>query len=129
MTRTKWVDAAKAALPNLQSLIAQYHPASDRTFRHAPAISAPAAERFAETVRAEIRAADAATARPVDRFATAVGAGNVAEISTLLNEAWFGVPESHDCWSVTGFADCVRLLEDPPEDDEETFEAPSLADA
>lgn len=36
-------------------------------------------------------------------------------------DAWFGVPESTSCWSIPGFGQAVDLLDDPPEDQEDTL--------
>ena len=34
---------------------------------------------------------------------------------SLLNSAWFGVPESTQCWKLEGFKEAIDLLEDPPD--------------
>lgn len=56
---------------------------------------------------------------PVTRFNAALSAGDVGAIMTVLNEAWFGVPESTSCWRIQGFAEAVGLLEAPLDDDRE----------
>jgi len=44
-------------------------------------------------------------------------AQDISKAMKLLNDAWFGVPESTDCWQIYGFKEAVDLLDDPPEEE------------
>jgi hypothetical protein len=119
MKTSVWLAQARQHKDVLASLVAQYHPGS-ATF--APAdlpITASCPESACRFVRKEIAEEFANHEVGVrERFETAFEAGNVSEIYSLLNSAWFGVPESTSCWRIEGFSEAVGLLEDPPEEDE-----------
>lgn len=75
-------------------------------------ITAPNAELACQTVRTKIRQEQ--PQNPLERWDKAVEEKNIAEIDSLLNGAWFGVPESTSCWSIPGFKEAVDLMDDPP---------------
>lgn len=76
-------------------------------------ITAPNAEMACREIRHDIRAKEPSD--PLSRWDKALSDGDVGEIMSLLDGAWFGVPESTDCWNIPGFAVAVNLLDDPPE--------------
>lgn len=113
MTMSDWLAQAKRDETRLTALLRAYHPAAPGEKRELP-ITAGRTEAFAQRVRQRIAAA--APYDPVATFQSALAADNVTIVTRLLNEAWFGVPESTDCWSVPGFSEAVALLEDPPDE-------------
>lgn len=100
---------------NLEDFLWCYHPAS-RNFnpKNNMEITAPLAESACNVIREKIKKEN--TLSPVTRFNQAIAAQDINEIYNLLQSAWFGVPESTDCWGITGFTEAVELLEDPPDE-------------
>ena len=117
MTNQQWLAKVRDNQEVLTELIRGYHPAAHSRRRSLP-ITAPGAEAACEVVRRKIAKEEAGD--PVVQFKAAMNTGNLSEISRLLDGAWFGVPESTSCWQIPGFALAVDLMEDPPEDEEET---------
>lgn len=136
----QWLEKVRINADDLRSLIADWHPSA----RHPAAIrqrsellsdggavavndcpdmpiTAPNAERACQEVRQLIRKEHPND--PITAFDHALAAGDVGVIMNLLNEAWFGVPESRSCWSIRGFSAAVDLLEDPPDPPEEESHA------
>ena len=117
MTTQEWLSAAASDAYELKDLLRHYHPASPLTAdRLQMRITARGAEDACIVVRNDIR--QNFEGDPVAQFDEALAEKNVGKINTLLNDAWFGVPESTECWTVTGFAEAVALIEDLPEDEE-----------
>ena len=79
-----------------------------------PSITAPNAERACEVVREQIR--KESMNNPEIQFDIALTKQDHATISSLLSSAWFGVPESTECWKIRGFAEACDLLDDPVEE-------------
>jgi hypothetical protein len=75
-------------------------------------ITAPAAEQACQHVRTQIRKEEPDD--PLTRWDRAITSGDIGEIDSLLNGAWFGVPESTGCWNIPGFNEAVDLMDDPP---------------
>lgn len=127
MEYAKYIEQAKLHADKLRSLLGNYHPRSAtfaRTYRKpAPlSITAPGAEAACAVVRRKIAKEESEKPHPIALFNIALEVGNLEaaqEINSLLNSAWFGVPESPSCWSIPGFREAVVLMEDPPEDPEE----------
>jgi hypothetical protein len=61
--------------------------------------------------------AESGKMNPVAQFDSALAAGDIGQLMTLLNGAWFGVPESTECWGIEGFKIAVDLMDDPPEEE------------
>lgn len=123
MTTSEWIAQAKQDADDLRALIARWHPqAGDGSRRyHGLPITATNAERACEGIRRELRETlDAAVETgvrvptPIERFDAGLADGDVSAIMAVLNEAWFGVPESTACWRERGFRQAVALLEDSP---------------
>ena len=121
MTSQEWLAKAQQHKDVLLSLIESYHPASHAITgrRQRMPITAPTAESACVVVRGRIAKEEGDLAYPRDRFLAALEAGDWIEINSLLNSAWFGVPESTACWQVEGFKEAVDLMEDPPEQEED----------
>lgn len=113
MDRSEWLDQARGNSDLLEDLLRAYHPGMRGEKRELP-ITARGPEAMSARVRSVI-AREWEGHDPIAMFRSAMANQNVGQITTLLNEAWFGVPESTDCWSVPGFREAVRLLEDLPE--------------
>lgn len=116
-TKSEWLARVAAAAENLRSLIGEFHPWYSKNHPEYP-ITAQAAENACNDIRNEIRRENKGD--PIVRFNAALTADNIGTLMSLLNEAWFGVPESTACWRIKGFKEAVDLLDDPPEEDEES---------
>ena len=116
MTIQEWLNQATANRAKLASLLTNWHPRSVKV-GHDMKITARGAEQACEVVRGIIRQQGQNKPNPVEAFYEALDADDYITILTLLNEAWFGVPESTSCWNIEGFTEAVNLMEDPPEID------------
>jgi len=113
MTKQDWLNQVIENKDKLTSLVSSFHPSSNQSY-NLP-ISAPNAERACEIIRKGIRKeiqVESATAR----FKQAIKEKNCGAIYQILQETWFGVPESVECWNLEGFAETVDLLDDPVEE-------------
>lgn len=115
MTREEWLIKAREDTENLISLVGSYHPSAGRRGRHEMEITAPMAEAACDIVREKISQEESGD--PIQRLKVALQIGDIAEINSVLNGAWFGVPESTDCWRITGFKEAVELIGDLPEEE------------
>lgn len=115
MTEAEWIEYAKANQQKLEYLIGRYHPVRLETILPdgEMRITAPNAENACIGVRDHIRRNFEGD--PITQFANALKNSDIARANTILNEAWFGVPESTSCWRIEGFREAVRLMEDLPE--------------
>ena len=120
MTIEQWLNQAKHDKEKLLSLLANYHPSNRQPGRRRGIdfITAPNAEIACAQVRKLIQDTQKDLPSPIDRFNEALDSGNWQVVNRLLNDAWFGVPESTSCWSIEGFREAVALMEDPPEIDD-----------
>ncbi len=113
MTQYEWIQYARDNKDVLEELIRAYHPAlmTDKQLK----ITAPNAERACQVVRDKIK--EETKYNPLEYFRVALSHNDIKKIYGILNSAWFGVPESTDCWRIEGFKEAVALLEDMPESD------------
>lgn len=113
VTKAEWIAKVEANKHKLITLIAAYHPVS-----LAPLIgmkiTAPNAEAACEVVRDNIR--KNFEGNPATEFQDALREKNISRLMNLMSDAWFGVPESTDCWKIPGFKEAVDLMDDPPND-------------
>lgn len=121
-TKKEWLEYARENAPVLTVLLENWHPINlanplKPTERFYGSITAHDAESACALVRENIAAEE--TGDPTQRFQRALLNDDVDEIYSLLNSAWFGVPESQACWEITGFKEAVELLEQPPMPEEE----------
>ena len=123
MTPQEWLAKVREHKDDLLDLIESYHPSSHAMYgkRKKLPITAPNAESACQAVREKIQKEEQDLAYPRDRFLAALERNDWAEINSLLNGAWFGVPESSSCWQIRGFAIAVDLMDDMP--DPEILEA------
>lgn len=123
MNRQEWIEKAKRDTDKLQSLIGKYHPQrrSPMTKRQLDMVgetmTAPNAELACESIRNQIRQQyrDENLQDPVQIFTKALEAGNILVAYKVLDQTWFGVPETTSCWTFTGFTESVELIEDAME--------------
>ena len=137
ITKSLWMEKVNKNVEKLRSLLQNYHPASREIrlpqyeivevdgdkipIEKIMPITAPAAEAACQNIRREILAdakADPEHSDPLQRFNLAVAQQDIGTINLLLNEAWFGVPESTSCWGIEGFMEAVDLIEEPPEEED-----------
>jgi hypothetical protein len=122
-TKQEWINQCERDRNKIESLIKYYHPHSGlkgSVSRPRLEITAPNAEGARQHVVAAMKA-EAPSISPVVQFNLALKERNVTKLMSLMNGAWFGVPESTSCWQIEGFTEAVQLLEDPP-DEEQTQE-------
>ena len=115
MTSTEWLDKARLYAPQLRELLKDFHPSQPR--KAIGPITAPQAEDACEIVRRSI-AAKKPNINPVVEFNKALAASDIAAVNSLLNEAWFGLPETTACWRVPGFNEAIELMENMLEEGE-----------
>jgi hypothetical protein len=113
MNTQQWLDRARIDQDKLRSLIANYHPLT-RGSKSNIAITAPNAERACQEVREHIKRNSEGD--PVVKFNIALEESNWKAINLILNETWFGVPESTLAWQLEGFKEAIILLEELPDD-------------
>lgn len=114
MTKQEWLDKAKKHQNELTYLISNWHPTKQQAYGDMT-ITAPASEIACGYVRDKIIFEDKNKEDAVLRFNKALAADDINTINKLLNDVWFGVPESRDCWQIKGFKEAVDLMEDFPE--------------
>ena len=131
MNVLQWIVTVSENSKDLAKLIEDHHPwYRSRGLRDAPApwVGAIAAEAACEQVRQEIMVAGVdETVSPEHRFYSHLGSlilsdqileqfKLVGEISTILSEAWFGMPEHQSSRRVPGFWVLCDLMGDPPDE-------------
>lgn len=117
MTTDSWLDQAKRDEEKLVALVASFHPATQRRrLKPAMRITAPNPEAARRVVEAKIRK-ETENTDPVAQLREAIAGRDLNKVNAILNAAWFGVPESTDCWDLEGFKEAVALMEDLPEED------------
>lgn len=91
-TPAEWWGNLEAVKENIRDIVDQWHPRSGTIPRRRPAVTAPNAERAAEVVREQIRKEEGGS--PLEEFDKALESRDHTTLLRLLNEAWFGFPES-----------------------------------
>jgi hypothetical protein len=131
MEKQDWVDTFNKSKTELRALVERFHPAVTAKVEVAgeqvelPAsvlagnfpITASGAEAACESVRQEIQAKY--TGSPLDRFDAAAEKMDTRELTSLLNDVWFGMPESASVREVPGFHVLCDLCEGVDDDGEE----------
>jgi hypothetical protein len=113
MTRSRWLQTVTDNAANLRQLVADYHPSARKPANPKMVITAHNAEIACQNVREMIREENPSD--PLVTWDKAVSAGDIDTINSLLSDAWFGVPESTECWSIPGFGLACDLMDDLPE--------------
>ena len=129
MTSQKWLQKANDNKETLRHLVGCFHPNAQHSIHenqdglleiigidptYLP-ITAPGVELAIAPIRKAIKRENDGF-DPVARLDRGLLDNDVSVLMTVLNEAWFGVPESTNCWGIKGFKEAVSLLEDPPDD-------------
>lgn len=112
MTEPEWIDKVKSNKELLTNFIKDWHPTNINR-KPSMRITAPNVEAAIHSVRASIRN-QLESANPIAKFELALAQSDIQGINNILNETWFGVPESTDCWQIPGFREAVELIEDVP---------------
>jgi hypothetical protein len=107
MTTSDWWSIFDEHRDVIRTLVAKYHPTSGR--KHNMPISAAGAEAACEAARNRIL--KDSTVPGIVRFDAAVQSRNVEVLISLLNDAWFGMPESMSVRSEAGFHQLCDLCE------------------
>ena len=98
-TKEEWWFLAKFHKDDLRNLICDFHPIYKRV-RRDMRITAPNAETACAMVRQEIvKETIDDPLECFDQFLDQKSDGLV----TILNQTWFGIPESLSCWDLKGF--------------------------
>lgn len=116
MTVEQWLAQAERDKAKLIKLLNAYHPVNRTIGGTNLPITAHNAEAACRQVRRQIIESGKEN-NPVGQFERALEEKNWQKINSLLNSAWFGVPESTLCWNIEGFTEAVSLMEDLPDDD------------
>lgn len=118
MTTKEWFTEADGSRDKVKDLIANYHPIyrSPGRRKNIDFITAPNAESACVIVRKEIQDNTPENFDAVTAYQTAIDTQDIELALRILNETWFGVPESTTCWEMTGFPELIRLIEDPPDE-------------
>lgn len=115
MTTNEWLAYAKEHRLALESLIKMWHPRRRPDVVGDMNITAAASERACEVVRDNIKIEQKDKPDPVEYFNNALDRDDWPIVNQILNDTWFGVPESRDAWNIRGFKESVHLIEEPPE--------------
>ena len=117
MTTKEWLTEASGSKDKVKSIISKYHPiyrqANRRQNDH---ITASNAEAACTMIRKEIQDSTPEDFNPTERYQYAIDTHDISLALKILNETWFGVPESTNCWNILGFRELVNLCDDPPEE-------------
>ena len=116
MTKQEWLDQVKANEPVLREFVLRWHPAARNGFGNTLPITAPNPEMARRACVKQIQREDFKKPDVLTRWERALAEGDVRELYSLLDSAWFGVPESTGCWGAKGFAEAVDLLGEIPEE-------------
>lgn len=114
MTQEEWLEKARQDKELLLILVREFHPVylAQKGYTHGLRITAPNVERIRRGMLPAI--AKTKGMDPIQQFEAALESKDVETLVSILNKAWFGVPESTDCWLMPGFAEACDLLDDPP---------------
>ena len=112
MTESEWLQIVEKHKDKLRRFIDEWHPCSDGHSALPMPITAATPELARQNVLGSIKRTD-----PVREFDDALKTGKVSEIYKILDETWFGVPESTSCWRIPGFRESVDLMDDRPDDE------------
>lgn len=134
MNKTEWFELFNRHKDDLRALVDRYHPGgtkpgpapindtrlrADRVtnFNDPMPITAPMAEKACELVRQEIAAKH--PGNPALMFDVATEKQDASALVRLLNDAWFGLPESASVRGLPGFFALCDLCEGIDEDADE----------
>jgi hypothetical protein len=101
-TKEEWFALLRENKGRLLTLIGRFHPWwLDNESIKQYSITAPKAEEICEKVRETIK--ESTKLNPHDEFIKALENEDGVTISKILNSTWFGMPESYEIRTVSGF--------------------------
>lgn len=102
-TPADWWEAFEANQENLRDAVRGYHPSLRmlQSAQRSMKIPAERAENLCELERKRITEKN--TKDPIEEFDLAASNKDHETLVRLLNQTWFGVPESTGCWSIPSF--------------------------
>lgn len=122
MNKDEWLKTCKDNWSDFIALMERWHPMKRRInpaqmtldeLFDSPTITAPNAEKACESIRRQIvKESDTLVIAQANK---ALENGDVSTIYRILNQVWFGAPESRSVMSAPGFSLVCDLLSDPPE--------------
>lgn len=117
MDKFSWLNYVEQNKNSLLLLISRFHPTSNQGCSNLE-ITAATAEKMCSALRKIIKNdLNYSLGKSVAQlFEEAIINKDTNLISVILYETWVGVPESTSCWTLTGFKECVELLDDPVEE-------------
>lgn len=92
MNKNKWLALLNENWIELREVIAKYHPVYKNTLGHYEPITATRVERVSVKIRQDIEEKYLFTERP--DILKMKKDGDCDSLITILNETWFGIPES-----------------------------------
>lgn len=102
-TKEDWWSVFNSHKDDLRSLVSNFHPVCrNEEFAGEFSISAGAAEEACEHVRKAI-VDSGINPSPVEEFDRAIASNDHNALIRLLNQTWFGIPESYDSRELPGF--------------------------
>lgn len=116
LRKWQWLAKAKSSREDLVAFLTAYHPKSSGLNPEPLRVTAHAAEVMRRMGK-ELYCKDVAD--PVAAFSAALESGDYEAIIQLLDEAWWTVPESTECWKIRGFGLAVYLIDNPPDEEGE----------
>lgn len=116
ITHDEYFFKAKSTQEAVLDLIKNYHPVY-RSLRSKATdkITAISAELACTNIRKSIQDSTPESFVPTQAYVKAIEDKDIATIMKILNDTWFGVPETTMCWTFKGFKQAVDLIEDFPE--------------
>lgn len=114
----KWWDDLTLNWEDLLKIIEDWHPSSREQTLHeqlkqpALEITAPGPESACSAVRSSIAQEEKGLPSPTIRATKAKEERDAETMLSLLNGAWFGVPESLGAWGIPGFGVLCDLCAD-----------------
>ena len=100
MITTEWLALYEKNKEMIRNLVQSWHPCVNRLAHRQDRITAKRAESVCDIFRDEIRQDNS---DPIMVLDEAVNKQDIAVAVRILNETWFGIPESHDSRSLDGF--------------------------
>lgn len=118
-TAEQWWQLFEAYKTELRDLVCSYHPSYARRTPMMP-ITAPNAEMACDLVRERIESKT--IDNPLECFDQFYEQKNGNALVSILNQTWFGVPESRDAHSLPGFGALCDLCSESYVLEPETYE-------
>jgi hypothetical protein len=112
VTIQEWLEEMDASFIDIRHIIEEYHPTLTEDKRNMK-ITAHGAEAACASIRREIRNNAKTNQNVLDEFQDARINNDISTMIRIMNEAWFGIPESTSCWNIKGFDRLCDLMERP----------------